>query len=136
MGSSSSIMRAAVLLAVVPLPLAHPNSPRRLFPLHSAEEVARLLEELRPAQESSLTRLLCSVVELVAPSCVVDLLLPLMKLSLLVTAVMDNLPAVLESVLETITFMKMILTRWTLLSARSCCMRNMTPGPLQMISAC
>merc|ERR1711936_1496579 len=96
-------------LQLWPLPLAHPNSPRRLFPLHSAEEVARLLEELRPAQESSLTRLPCSVVELVAPSCVVDLLLP---------------------------FMKMILTRWTLLSARSCYMRNMTPGPLQMISAC
>merc|ERR1711936_887997 len=117
-------------LQLWPLPLAHPNSPRRLFPLHSAEEVARLLEELRPAQESSLTRLPFSVVE------VVDPLLPLMKLSPLVTAVMDNLPAVLESVLETITFMKMILTRWTLLSARSCYMRNMTPGPLQMISAC
>merc|ERR1711887_277712 len=123
-------------LQLWPLPLAHQNSPRRLSPLHSAEEVARLLEELKLAQESSHIRLLCSVEELVAPSCVVGLLLPLMKLSLLVTAVMDNLPAVLESVLETITFMKMILTRWTLLSARSCCMRNMTPGPLQMISAC
>merc|ERR1712215_420880 len=118
------------------LPLAHPNSPRRLFPLHSAVEVARLLEELRPAQESSLTRLLCSVVELVAPSCVVDLLLPLMKLSPLVPAVMDNLPAVLESVLETTTCMKMILSRRTLLSARSCSMRTMILGLFQMISVC
>merc|ERR1711936_1355552 len=76
-------------LQLWPLPLAHPNSPRRLFPLHSAEEVARLLEELRPAQESSLTRLPFSVVELVAPSCVVDLLLPLMKLSPLDIAVSE-----------------------------------------------
>merc|ERR1739844_894339 len=63
------------------LPLAHPNSPRRLSTLHSEEEVGRLLGELKLAQESSLIRLLCSVEGLVAPSCVVDLLLPLMKLS-------------------------------------------------------
>merc|ERR1712236_20562 len=106
------------------LPLAHQNSPKRLSPLHSAEEVARLLEELKLAQESFLIRLLCSVEELVAPSCVVDLLLPLMKLSPLVTAVTDNLPVVLE----TTTCMKMIQSRRTLLSARSCSMRTMIPG--------
>merc|ERR1712236_161285 len=118
------------------LPLAHQNSPKKLFLLPSAEVVARLLEELRLAQESFLIKLLCSVEELVAPSCVVDLLLPLMKLSPLVTAVTDNLPAVLESVLETTTCMKMTQSRRTLLSARSCSMRTMIPGLFQMISVC
>merc|ERR1739844_599398 len=100
------------------LPLAHPNSPRRLSPLHSAEEVGRLLGELKLAQESSLIRLLCSVEGLVAPSCVVDLLLPLMKLSPLVTAVMDNLPAVLEFFFFFFFFFFHGARRRTLLSAR------------------
>merc|ERR1711954_210817 len=39
-----------------------------------------------------------------------------------------------ESVLETITCMKMILIRKTLLLPRSCSMNNMTPGPSPMTS--
>merc|ERR1712215_203846 len=60
--------------------------------------------------------------------------LPPIWLSQPVTAVMDNLPAVLESVLETTTSMKMILIRWTLLFPRSCFMRITIPGPLRTTS--
>merc|ERR1712013_933757 len=52
----------------------------------------------------------------------------------LVIAVMDKVPAGSESVLETITCMKMILIRKTLLLPRSCSMNNMTPGPTPMTS--
>merc|ERR1711982_2970 len=51
-----------------------------------------------------------------------------------VIAVMDKVQAGSESVLETITYMKMILIRKTLLLPRSCFMNNMTPGPSPMTS--
>merc|ERR1712106_222001 len=111
-----------------PWPPEPQSSPRRVSPLIWPEVVARLLEELRLPQESSPTRLCSSVEELV------DLLLPRTWLLPLVTAVMGNPPAGWESVLATTTSMKMIPTRWTLLSRLSCSMRTMTPGPSTMTS--
>merc|ERR1712189_103861 len=109
------------------------KSPRKPFPPLFQEVVVGLLEELRPLLVSSLIRLLSLEVELVGPSCAEDPLSPPIWLSQPVT-VMDNLPAVLESVLETTTFMKMTLIRWTLLSPRSCFMRITIPGPLKTTS--
>merc|ERR1711915_442511 len=54
----------------------------------------------------------------------------------LATVVMDNLQAVLEFVLETTIFMKMMLTKWTLLFPESFSMKTMILGPSKMISVC
>merc|ERR1711920_1154866 len=102
MGSPGSIMRAFVLFAVVALAA---GAPRKPSPPLFQEVVAGLLEELRLLLVSSLIRLLSLEVESVAPSCAEDPWLPPIWLSQPVTAVMDNLPAVLESVLETTTSM-------------------------------
>merc|ERR1712106_346885 len=115
-----------------PWPPEPQSSPRRVSPLLWPEVVGRLLEELRLTQESSPTRLCSSVEVLVDLSCAEDLLLPRTWLLPLATAVMGSLPAGLESVWATTTSMKMILTRWTLLSRLSCSMRTMTPGPSTM----
>merc|ERR1712215_460638 len=116
------------------LPLEPQKSPRKPSPPLFQEVVAGLLEELRLLLVSSLIRLLSLEVESGAPSCAEDPWLPPIWLSQPVTPVMDNLPAVLESVLETTTSMKMILIRWTLLFPRSCFMRITIPGPLRTTS--
>merc|ERR1712029_4886 len=53
-----------------------------------------------------------------------------------VTAVMDNLPADLESELEATTSTRTIPTRPTLLSTPSPTTRTTTPGPSKTTSAC
>merc|ERR1711862_739098 len=83
---------------------------------------------------NSPTRLLCCVEVLEALSCVEDPWSRITWWSQLVIAVMDKVPAGSESVLETITSMKMILIRKTLLLPRLCSMNNMTPGPSPMTS--
>merc|ERR1712083_195089 len=65
-----------------------------------------------------------------------DPLLHLIWLLQLATVVMDNLQAVLEFVLETTIFMKMILTKWTSLFPELFSMKTMILGPSKMISAC
>merc|ERR1712066_237882 len=88
--------------------------PPRSFPPSSCPlpwpgEAVRLLEELRPALESSLTRSLCSEEELEVLSS------PPTRLSLLVTAVTDNQPTDWESEWATTTCTLTTPTRRTLL---------------------
>merc|ERR1711915_661614 len=134
MGSPGSIMRALYSSLLWLLPLEPQKSPRKPSPPLFQEVVAGLLEELRLLLVSSLIRLLSLEVESVAPSCAEDPSLPPIWLSQPVTAVMDNLPAVLESVLEITTSMKMTLIRWTLLFPKSCFMRITIPGLLRTTS--
>jgi len=67
MGSSSSIMRATIFLAVVAVASGAPKFSKKALSTPWPGVVARLLVELKPPQENTLTRLLCSVEELEDP---------------------------------------------------------------------
>merc|ERR1712243_26673 len=127
MGSPCLIMRAAVLLTIVAVATGAPKFSKKALST-PAEEAEGLLEELKLMLENSPTRLLCCVEVLEG------LWSRITWWSLLGIAVMDKVPAGSESVLETITSIKMILIRKTLLLPRSCSMNNMTPGPSPMTS--
>merc|ERR1711887_409372 len=126
MGSSCLIMRAAILLAVVAVATGAPKFSKKALstPLSRgggkivggteayAGEFPHQIALLRGGVGGSL---MCGG--------------SLVKENMVVTAVMDKVPAGSESVLVTITSMKMTPTRLTLLSRLSCSMNSMTHGP-------
>merc|ERR1712212_796986 len=122
MGSSYSIMRAAIFLAVVAVATGAPKFSKKALstPLSRgggkivggteayAGEFPHQIALLRGGVGGSL---MCGG-----------------------SVVMDKVPAGSVSVLETITFMKMTPTGLTLLSRLSCSMNSMTHGPSQTTS--
>merc|ERR1711920_463949 len=134
MGSPGSIMRAFVLFAVVALAAGAPKISKKALSTPLSRGGGRIVggTEASPGEfPHQIALLRGGVGGSLMPE---DPSLPPIWLSQPVTAVMDNLPAVLESVLEITTSMKMILIRWTLLFPRSCFMRITIPGPLRTTS--